>query len=663
MVVDPFHDLIQGVLQGHALAQQLRNESQQQEMYQRSLARSQEDDQLRDMEVRQRMATMGRPVTGNMVQDTVAAPDTGVPLPTGAPQTIGITRPVDKSRLLKYKDMQVEAYTPEEFATRAAQMQEGAKNFQAMSDYQRTQHLDAITRATQGIDPPAMAVAFHLWPAGRKVLPGPELENLQKATQSAYQAHFKTMGEGQTEMQQYPFTPEEQAAMPSGQPGAAAAPAPGPPGPPAAAPSSGPTPFGSGAPMVNAPAGGSAALTGGAGPLTPAQQDFVNKTSAFRNAQGPSAAPLTSLLTPAQQNFVSSAKAAGAGTPAATAPAATAPGAQAYPRVVFQGGVKGDLEEKMMAKYAGDFKNLDGSAKTFDQLTGAEADTLMARFKRNNKDPVAVADLAARLADARSAREQAQQYRETTHQDTLNNQAAQRGQQSYEFQQRDTAKTTRAVEDAADSYQKLKDALNQNTIQADAVIAPMLLKLTAGGAGSGVRMTEAELGRVFGGRGKWQELQAKLSRYNPDSNKAIGIPDVQRQQIRNLVQTIGQRIDQKTAAIQDFQQGISDPNNNDPVEHRRLRLVLENNIRAIDSGKPLPAAGAPGAAPGTAPAAAAKAPAGPAPNPAAAIAALPRAKTRGQQATETIVEQYGRAYGNDKAKTGAALTAAGYTGF
>lgn len=81
-------------------------------------------------------------------------------------------------------------------------------------------------------------------------------------------------------------------------------------------------------------------------------------------------------------------------------------------------------------------------------------------------------------------------------------------------------------------------SLNARTPQADALIAPLVLKATVSGAGSGFRMTRPEIEAVVGGRSVWESLQAKLNQWSLDPTKALSITDEQRTQLRSLAKAI-----------------------------------------------------------------------------------------------------------------------------
>ena len=80
--------------------------------------------------------------------------------------------------------------------------------------------------------------------------------------------------------------------------------------------------------------------------------------------------------------------------------------------------------------------------------------------------------------------------------------------------------------------------LNARTPEADTLIAPLVLKSTISGTGTGFRMTRAEIENVVGGRSKWESLQAALNKWSTDPSKALSITDEQRTELRDLAKSI-----------------------------------------------------------------------------------------------------------------------------
>jgi hypothetical protein len=128
----------------------------------------------------------------------------------------------------------------------------------------------------------------------------------------------------------------------------------------------------------------------------------------------------------------------------------------------------------------------------------------------------------------------------------------------------------------------LQDTLNQGTPQADALVAPELLSVMAGGQGSGLRMNEAEISRIVGGRTQWESLKATVGKWQTDPNKGFALTPAQRQQVASLMSTVQQKLEAKQSAITQAQQDLIDAD--DPKSHQQTFANLRNKLTTIDSG-------------------------------------------------------------------------------
>jgi len=157
-----------------------------------------------------------------------------------------------------------------------------------------------------------------------------------------------------------------------------------------------------------------------------------------------------------------------------------------------------------------------------------------------------------------------------------------RGDKSYQFNSGQLEKVAAPVDQAISRMGRLQDALAQNTPQADALIAPELLSVMAGGAGSGLRMNEAEIGRIVGGRSKWETLKASINQWSLDPSKANSITPEQRKEIRSLVSEVDTKLKTKQAALEDARQGLL--NTDDPGQHRSIVAKARSKMTEVDQG-------------------------------------------------------------------------------
>jgi hypothetical protein len=158
-----------------------------------------------------------------------------------------------------------------------------------------------------------------------------------------------------------------------------------------------------------------------------------------------------------------------------------------------------------------------------------------------------------------------------------------RSDKSYQFSSGQLDKVGTPIEQAIQRFGRLKDTLNQNTPQADALVAPELLTVMAGGAGSGLRMNEAEISRIVGGRSNLESLKAALNKWQIDPSKALSITDAQRGQIRSLMDEVHGKLLQKQSVLDQARQDLV--NEDDPFKHRMIVSKARQELTKIDMGQ------------------------------------------------------------------------------
>lgn len=111
---------------------------------------------------------------------------------------------------------------------------------------------------------------------------------------------------------------------------------------------------------------------------------------------------------------------------------------------------------------------------------------------------------------------------------------------SYEFNAKELDKERTPLEATMGKISAATTNINIKSPQADALLAPQILSIAAGGTGSGLRMNEAEISRIVGGRTAWESLQAAANRWstNPDHP---AIPEAQRAQMVQILQAAAQK--------------------------------------------------------------------------------------------------------------------------
>lgn len=168
-----------------------------------------------------------------------------------------------------------------------------------------------------------------------------------------------------------------------------------------------------------------------------------------------------------------------------------------------------------------------------------------------------------------------------------------RADKSYTFNVGQLNKLEDPITQRLQRMSTLQDTINQMTPQADALIAPELLSVMAGGQGSGLRMNEAEIARIVGGRSNLESLKASLNKWQLDPTKALSITPAQRQQIRDLVGTVNGKLQQKKQVLDQANEQLL--NTEDPNAHRKIVVDARNKLSAVDQGSAPPAGSAGGA--------------------------------------------------------------------
>jgi hypothetical protein len=203
----------------------------------------------------------------------------------------------------------------------------------------------------------------------------------------------------------------------------------------------------------------------------------------------------------------------------------------------------------------------------------------------------AIKDGSDRIAQRENAIAQAQVTSIPFREAQLQNVQQQALQRSYQFHAGELDKMFVPAMQMQERVTRLNESLAQNTPQADALIAPELLSTMAGGAGSGVRMNEAEINRIVGGRSKWEDLKAAINKWQLDPKKATSITTEQRQEIRALVDAVSQRANERLNILVNARSALGQASG--PEQHRVILTDLQNKL--LDTSRQ-PQGGAPAAA-------------------------------------------------------------------
>jgi hypothetical protein len=164
-----------------------------------------------------------------------------------------------------------------------------------------------------------------------------------------------------------------------------------------------------------------------------------------------------------------------------------------------------------------------------------------------------------------------------------------RADKSFQYNQGELDKLTNPISTLSMRMGRLQDTLDQNSPQADALMAPELLTIMAGGQGSGLRMNEAEIARIVGGRSNWESLKASINKWQLDPSKANSITPDQRQQVRALVKTVSDKLNSKQEILNQAAGELV--NSDDPKEHRTIVQKARLGLNSVDAGGNQPAQG------------------------------------------------------------------------
>jgi hypothetical protein len=164
---------------------------------------------------------------------------------------------------------------------------------------------------------------------------------------------------------------------------------------------------------------------------------------------------------------------------------------------------------------------------------------------------------------------------------------------SYQYHRTQLDKLASPLEQRQQRLFALGESLKQGTPQADALIAPELLTTMAGGQGSGLRMNEAEINRIIGGRSKWEALKAAAQQWSLDPKTANSITPEQRQQIHALYAAMSSKVDKAVHTLNDA--GDELVNAASTMDHKRTYQKAKKSLQDVfndsDSAAPAPAGG------------------------------------------------------------------------
>ncbi len=134
------------------------------------------------------------------------------------------------------------------------------------------------------------------------------------------------------------------------------------------------------------------------------------------------------------------------------------------------------------------------------------------------------------------------------------------------------------VEDQIQRLNKLDTSLNAKTDIADSTLAEQIVTLTAGGAGSGVRISQPMIAQVLDkSRTKWEDFDVALRKWDAASSAdkqkpSLFFTDNQRQAIRDLARAYRTKANELHKQITTTRHEIDRADNVDAINEARTRL-------------------------------------------------------------------------------------------
>jgi hypothetical protein len=187
-------------------------------------------------------------------------------------------------------------------------------------------------------------------------------------------------------------------------------------------------------------------------------------------------------------------------------------------------------------------------------------------------------DIASNRAKARLAVKTAESAagRDNTTKDTA------RLDRSYTFNAKELDNERKPLEATMAKISAATSNIDLKSPQADALLAPQILSLSAGGVGSGLRMNEAEIARILGGRTVWESLKASMNKWSTDPNHPA-IPDAQRAQMVQILEAAKQKGTLKSSIMEWADNALV--NSDDVKDHRQIVATARKLLNAVDEGK------------------------------------------------------------------------------
>lgn len=136
------------------------------------------------------------------------------------------------------------------------------------------------------------------------------------------------------------------------------------------------------------------------------------------------------------------------------------------------------------------------------------------------------------------------------------------------------------VSSGLESFSRLTDILNQGTPITDKLIAPEAIKALVGGAGSGLRITQAELSTIAPPN-RWDQIKLALNKWSLDSSKALSLDPQSRKDLQAIVDLSAKKLAAKQAVLGTAERALSTIR--DVLEQRAILARMNGDLDRIDS--------------------------------------------------------------------------------
>lgn len=149
-------------------------------------------------------------------------------------------------------------------------------------------------------------------------------------------------------------------------------------------------------------------------------------------------------------------------------------------------------------------------------------------------------------------------------------------QHAYDAAMKELNDRAKPIEGHLQGIDELGGMLDLHSPQADTLIAPLVLKATVSGQGSGFRMTRAEIDNVLHGRSKWEDLQAAMQKWSTDPKEANSLTADQRQEMRDLAKKLRGKAANLLGKVSNIRDQIDESTS--PTEIKKLRSQLQKSL-------------------------------------------------------------------------------------